>query len=269
MTDRDYVLGTEEEEDRRLGLQHRLWRPRMFAAFRRAGIRPGMTVLDAGCGPGYVAVELAETVGASGRVLAFDRSRRFLDSLAARAARLGLANIEAAERDLAEESLGSAVADAAWCRWVLSFLAAPDRAVAHIAAALRPGGTAIFHEYGDYRAWQMMPPDADLDRFRTLVIQSWRDGGGEPDAALALPAALAAAGLELVSARPHIEIVRRDDPLWEWPRAFMAVNAQRLAALGYVDAAEAERLATVLDRAPDHALMITPLLAEVIARKPG
>ncbi len=28
-TDRDYVLGTHDEELERLGLQHRVWRPRM------------------------------------------------------------------------------------------------------------------------------------------------------------------------------------------------------------------------------------------------
>jgi hypothetical protein len=37
MADRDYVLGTEDEEIGRLGLQHRVWRDRMLAGFARAG----------------------------------------------------------------------------------------------------------------------------------------------------------------------------------------------------------------------------------------
>ena len=47
----------------------------------------------------------------------------------------------------------------------------------------------------------------------------------------------------------------------------MAVNAARLQKLGYADAEEAGRLARALDDCPDDALMITPLVAEIIARK--
>ena len=269
MADRDYVLGTEKEEVERLGLQHRVWRPRMLDGFARARIGAGMTVIDVGCGPGYASVDLAEIVGPEGRVLAFERSRRFLDSLAARAARLGLGNIRGEERDVSEKDFGDSVADAAWCRWVLSFVADPARTVANVARALKPGGVAIFHEYADYGAWRTMPPSADVDRFRDLVMRSWRDSGGEPDAALRLPAWLAAADMELVEARPMVEIVRRGDFAWEWPRAFMGVNAHRLHALGYVGAEEAERLSGAVDSLADGTLMMTPVVAELIARRRG
>ena len=49
--ERDYVLGTGDAEIERLGLQHRVWRPHMLDAFARAGIRPGLTMLDVGAGP--------------------------------------------------------------------------------------------------------------------------------------------------------------------------------------------------------------------------
>ena len=63
---KDYVLGTHDEEIERLGLQHRVWQQRAFEGWRSAGIGPGQTVLDVGCGPGYAALDLAELVGASG-----------------------------------------------------------------------------------------------------------------------------------------------------------------------------------------------------------
>ena len=66
----DYVLGTHDGEVARLGLQHRVWREAMFAAWRRAGIRTGWRVVDVGAGPGYATLDLAELVGASGEVLA-------------------------------------------------------------------------------------------------------------------------------------------------------------------------------------------------------
>jgi SAM-dependent methyltransferase len=239
----------------------------MLDGWARAGIAPGMRVLDVGAGPGFASADLAEILGPGGRVLAFERSRRFLDSLRARAAQLRLSNIEAHEHDVAETPLGQDFADAAWCRWVLSFVADPQASVRHIAQALRPGGIAIFHEYADYGAWQMMPPNADVDRFRALVVQSWRDSGGEPDIALRLPEMLATAGMEVVEARPLIQIVRRTDFAWCWPAAFMAVNAARLHELGYASDEEAERFAHALDRCPESALMIAPLVAEIIARR--
>jgi SAM-dependent methyltransferase len=175
--------------------------------------------------------------------------------------------VEAHEHDVAQAPLGADIADVAWCRWVLSFVADPQATVRHIAQALRPGGVAIFHEYADYGAWQMMPRNADVDRFRTLVMQSWRDSGGEPDIALHLPTLLAAAGMEVVEARPLIQIVRRGDFAWSWPASFMAVHAARLHELGYASAQGAARFAHALENCPDGTLMITPLVAEIIARR--
>ena len=269
MSDDDYVLGTQSEEIARLGLQHRVWRRRMLDGWHRAGLRPGQCVVDVGAGPGFAAMDLAEIVGPDGRVVALERSRGFLAALAGRAATLGLTNIEARCTDVAAEPFGEGFADMAWCRWVLSFVADPARTVDHIARALKAGGIAIFHEYADYAAWRTLPPSADQERFRDLVMRSWRDSGGEPDSALALPGQLAQAGLELVSARPLIDIVSRRDFEWEWPAAFMAVNATRLHALGYATPGEAEAFAGALDALPDGALTITPLVAEMVARKPG
>jgi SAM-dependent methyltransferase len=267
--ERDYVLGTEDEEVARLGLQHRVWRARMLDGWARAGIAPGHTVLDVGAGPGFATTDIAEIVGPGGKVIALERSRRFLDVLQARSKQLQLSNIEALEWDVSARPFGEAIADSAWCRWVLSFVENPEAAVRHVATALKPGGAAIFHEYADYGAWRTMPPLPAVERFRTLVMQSWRDSGGEPDIALRLPDLLAAAGLELVEARPLIEIVSRNDFAWQWPAAFMAVNAKRLHELGYAGAEEAEGFARALDEAPEGTLMITPLVAEIIARKPG
>lgn len=267
MAEKDYVLGTETGEVERLGVQHRVWRPYMLDAWRRAGINAGQTVIDVGSGPGYAATDLAEIVGSSGKVLAVERSRRFLDVLQARAGRLSLTNIEPIERDVAESGFGSGVADASWCRWLLCFLAEPRKALANIAAALKSGGVAVFHEYADYGAWQMMPPNPDLKHFRTLVMKSWRDAGGEPDVALQLPEWLQQEGFDIIEMRPLIHVTRPADFVWQWPAAFVSVNAARLHELGYATAEEAERLSRIVADAPPSARMITPLVMEIIAKK--
>ena len=267
MSDRDYVLGTQDEEVERLGLQHRVWRSRVLDAWRRAGISVGQTVIDVGAGPGYASTDLGEIVGPEGSVIALERSRRFLDTLGARASALGLSNIECREQDVCASDFGQGVADACWCRWLLCFVEKPQATVRHIAQALKPGGMAVFHEYLDYSAWQMMPPDEDLDRFRSLVMRSWRDAGGEPNIGLNLPSWLQQEGLEIIELRPLVEVVQRSSFVWQWPLAFMRTNAARLVELGYASEEEAERFATALDRADANAWMVTPFVLEIIARR--
>src|SRR5262249_40374630 len=153
MTERDYVLGTHDEEIARLGLQHRVWRDRVLDAWRRAGIGAGQTVIDAGCGPGWATLDLAEIVGPSGRVLAIDRSQRFIDALEAQISARGLTNVSTAVGDLDQDSTWSTCltsfgsADAVWCRWILAFATRPRDLLAKIHTALKPGGVFITHEY--------------------------------------------------------------------------------------------------------------------------
>ncbi|MEK6375327.1 MAG: methyltransferase domain-containing protein [Acidobacteriota bacterium] len=101
----DYVLGTHDQELARLGLQHRVWRSRALDAWTRVGFTAGQTLLDVGCGPGYAALDLAEIAGAGGRVVAVDRSARFLDALRSAAVRNGLTNITARQVDLDADAL--------------------------------------------------------------------------------------------------------------------------------------------------------------------
>ena len=267
MSEGDYVLGTRDDEVERLGLQHRVWRGRVLEGWRRTGIAPGMTVIDVGAGPGFAATDLAGIVGPTGRVIALERSTHFLTALRARAGRLGLANIDPVDHDVSASPFPVAGADASWCRWLLSFVADPAATIAHIATSLKSGGIALFHEYADYATWRLMPPDPLHERFRTLVMQSWRDAGGEPDIALAMPRWLADNGLEIIAARVLGEIVAPTDFSWQWPRAFMATNAVRLNELGYIGEEEVSPMAELLDRVDPTARMMTPLVAEFICRK--
>ena len=263
MSEGDYLLGTRDDEVARLGLQHRIWRARMLDGFRRARFGLGQTILDVGAGPGFATADLADTVGPDGRVIALERSPNFLSVLRSR----GLPNVDVRAVNLVDQDFGEGMADGAWTRWVLAFLTDPAPVVERIARALRPGGAALFHEYVDYAAWRLIPPVPDHERYRDLVIQSWRDSGGEPDAALELPRHLAAAGMDLVSIRPMVAIITADDPMWQWPASFVATNARRLHERGNCSAEDAARFATMLDRLDPDTRMMTPVVAEVIAIK--
>jgi SAM-dependent methyltransferase len=69
-----YVLGDGECELRRLVSQSQLIANITEHVMRRAGIKPGMNVVDCGCGVGDVSFLIATLVGSAGRVLGIDRS---------------------------------------------------------------------------------------------------------------------------------------------------------------------------------------------------
>src|SRR5438105_10306246 len=98
--DRDYVLGTHNEELARLGLQHRVWRPVVLDCWQRAGITVGKRVLDLGAGPGYATVDLAEIVGTTGEIVALDGSRNFGRAVKANCRVRSLTNVKVHEVDL-------------------------------------------------------------------------------------------------------------------------------------------------------------------------
>ncbi|MDD3407531.1 MAG: methyltransferase domain-containing protein [Methanomicrobium sp.] len=56
-------------------------------------VRPGMNILDAGCGPGRLTMPLAEMTGPNGEATALDIQEGMLDEVKKRAKRKKLANI--------------------------------------------------------------------------------------------------------------------------------------------------------------------------------
>ncbi len=267
--DRDYVLGTHDEEITRLALQHRVWRPRALDAWRRAGFTAGQTLLDIGCGPGHASVDLAEIVGPSGRIVALDRSRRFLDALEATRLRRGLENIEALELDLDEAELPSVGAHGAWSRWVFAFVKRPRDLLARVRGALKPGGALVLHEYFDYGTWRMAPRSPEMEEFVSVVMESSRASGGEPDIGLDLPRWLEELGFEIRSLRPIIDVVPASSFVWQWPKAFVEVGLRRLVELGHMAPERARAISETFaaHEAAPHTLMITPAVLEIIAAR--
>ena len=265
----DYLLGTHDEEVERLGLQHRVWRPRMLDGWRRAGLTEGWTVIDAGAGPGWASFDLAEIVGPRGRVHALERSERFFAHLSEQTAARRLAQVSPVELDLVTDPLPAANVDAFWVRWVLAFVDDPAAVLGKLAAALKPGGVAVIHEYVDWGVFRLLPPVPAHREFVDFVLADWRASGGEPDIGRELPALAAAAGLRIREARPMTEVIRPSDCMWRWPASFIDVYLDRLVAAGKRDAAWAERVRAAFEdasRRPD-TLLLTPMVLEVIAEK--
>ncbi len=262
-TERDYILGTHDDEVIRLGLQHRVWRPVVLDLWQRAGITVGKRVLDIGAGPGYAAIDLAEIVGPAGEVVAVERSTKFV-SVIKEACRLrALNHVRIHELDLMSDDLPLRPYDFSWCRWVISFVSDPAVLIKKLAAVMPKGSIAIFHEYVHYTTWRFSPRRPALERFAEQVGESWRATGGEPDIGLF------ANGFIVRSAVPRIYCVRPSDYMWQWPAAFIESGTSRLQELGRVKEEFVKEVKAEFAKAeedPD-SLMLTPLVLEIVAER--
>jgi len=268
-TDRDYLLGTHEEEISRLGLQHDVWRPVVLDCWKRAGITAGKHVLDIGAGPGYATVDLAEIVGPRGEVVALERSRNFVQALQEMLRARSLTNVQIHEIDLMTDELPAGDYDFAWCRWVVSFVNDPASLIQKLGRVMPKGSLSIFHEYGHYETWRFFPRLPMQERFREHVIASWRESGGEPDGAARLPVLLAESGFVIRSARPHIFCLRPNDYMWQWPATFIEIYLPRLIQMGRIDQkfADAVRVDLASAEGNRNSFMLTPLVLEIVAEK--
>lgn len=108
----------------------------------RAEVAPGMRVLDAGSGPGRLAIPAAERVGASGEVVALDMQQAMLAMLTQRAEARRLTNIRALrgpiETSIPASDLGRF--DRAFLVTVLGEIPDREAGLRSIHAALAPGG---------------------------------------------------------------------------------------------------------------------------------
>lgn len=161
MTTGTYAFGYTQSELDRLMLQARLLRPMTERLLRWAGIRPGMHVLDVGCGAGDVAMLAAGMVGAAGSVTGVDRDARSVALARQRAATQGLTWARFREAAVEEFAEGGPF-DAVIGRYVLVHQADP---VAFLRAAvrdLRPGGVIAFHELDYSRPGSSSAPEVPL-----------------------------------------------------------------------------------------------------------
>lgn len=268
--DEDYVLGVNAAELARLGLQHRAWRKHALAAWERAQLRPGMQVIDAGCGPGFATLDLAEQMEGAGKILAFDRSSEFLQHLDIRAHERGFGLIETLQGDVTKDALPLEFADRIWSRWMLIFVEDLDAALDNLIGALRPGGRLVLQEYLDYRAWNMLPESAPFNQFREAVMASWDRFGGDANVGTRLHAAFAKRGMRVLYAQPVVYLISPEDPLWRWPGSFEQTGPDRLVELGLLSIEEAKAIRADWERASldPQSRMLTPIQIEMVIEKP-
>jgi SAM-dependent methyltransferase len=268
--DDEYVLGTGDDELARLGFQHQVWGADTYRAWDAAGFRKGQTILDVGCGPGFATFDLADRVGADGRVVAIDLSERYIAFLRRQAEARGVANVEARTGRVEAMDLPEGFADGAFARWVFTFVPEPERVARGVARALRPGGRFVVIDYCRYRGFAISPHHPVFDRVFEATARSYSDRDGDSDAGLHLPASLVAAGLRIESVEPIVRTARPGDPLWEWPIYFFRLYLPSLVEGGYLEQGDADEFIAEYERrgSDPAAFLMTPPMVAITASRP-
>ncbi|WP_328906831.1 class I SAM-dependent methyltransferase [Streptomyces sp. NBC_00234] len=150
------------------------------AAYLIGGLRPGMAVLDIGCGPGTITADLAALV-APGRVTAVDITDDILGRAAEVAAERGLDNVEFATADVHALDFPDDSFDVVHAHQVLQHVGDPVQALREMRRVCRPGGIVAARD-SDYAAMTWFPEAPGLEEWQELYGRVARANGGEPDA---------------------------------------------------------------------------------------
>ena len=150
------------------------------AAYLLPHLRPGMRLLDIGCGPGTLTADLAARV-APGEALAIDVAPEVVAEAEAHARRSGAGNLTFQVGDFRSAGLAEAGFDVVHAHQVLQHLRDPVGALGAMRRLLRPGGVAAARD-GDYSAMAWWPAEDRLDRWREIYLAVTRRNGAEADA---------------------------------------------------------------------------------------
>jgi len=189
----EYVLGYQDNELQRLMYQSRFLGELTEDIFRKAGIGPGMRVLDVGCGVGDVSLLAATLVGPSGSVLGVDRSAEALAIARKRAISASLTNVSFAQSELDVLSLDLKF-DALVGRLVLLYMKDPAACLRQWANHVLPGGIVVFHEMV-MTAVRSFPPSPTNDDAVKRVVEVFRRAGNEVDMGMRLYQTFVTGGL--------------------------------------------------------------------------
>lgn len=204
-------------------------------------LRPGVSVLDVGCGTGAITPGIAKAVGPHGYVVGVDRDEVLLDL--ARAEHATVPNLGFESGD-ATTLRFRAQFDIVTAARTLQWIAEPALAISKMKDAAKPAGTLVILDYNHTENEWTPDPPAEFRRFYSAFL-AWR-GQHHWDNQMAdhLPELFRSVGLVDVQSSLEDEIVERGEPDFAersalWSEVIENVGGQ-LATAGFCTQSQLE-----------------------------
>jgi SAM-dependent methyltransferase len=167
------------------------------AAYLLPHLHAGQSLLDIGCGPGTITVDLARLV-APGLVVGLDASAEVLAQARELGATSGLDTLRFEVGDVFALPYGDRSFDVVHAHQVLQHLGDPVAALVELRRVLRPGGVLAARD-GEYGAFTWYPADPMLDRWLALYLAVTSRNGHDARIGRSLLATAHAAGFSDVT----------------------------------------------------------------------
>ncbi|MBI1914208.1 MAG: methyltransferase domain-containing protein [Planctomycetes bacterium] len=150
------------------------------AAFFLPHLRAGMRLLDGGCGPGTISIDLAAVVSPA-EVVGIDLEPSQVDLARAQVAERGASNVRFEVADLYALPFPDESFDAVFLHGVLEHMGEPVRGLREVHRVLKRGGV-LGARHADFGAFLLEPAPAPLDRFAGLFQLLMVCNGADPKA---------------------------------------------------------------------------------------
>jgi SAM-dependent methyltransferase len=192
-----YGHNRDPNEYQRLREQALMWQRASEEVLDRIGLKPGMSCLDVGAGPGAVMRLLADRVGPEGRVTGIEIDGALGAQALADLRAQGGAGFEFVTADVRElDQVPGGPFDLTYCRLFLMHMPDPVAVLEKMLLWTKPGGTVAAQEF-DFGAIAVEPLCPPMAEFNRLFEGVFRGHGRNLRAGRQLPAQFEAAGLGL------------------------------------------------------------------------
>ncbi len=176
MTDVPYTHGHHQSVLR----SHRWRTAENSAGYLLGHLRPGMSLLDVGCGPGTITCDLAGRL-APGPVVGVDASAEVIAEARDLAAASGPPSVSFEVGSLFDLRFDDGTMDVVHAHQVLQHVGDPVAALTEMRRVCRPGGIVAVRD-GDYPAMRYFPEDPELARAFAAYGDLTRVNGAHWDA---------------------------------------------------------------------------------------